>query len=171
MDVDRLKKGHMFTEEYFDRQLETIREIRLSERKFYQKVTDLYAIAFDYNTAASATKAFFALVKNKMHWAVHRHAADGKEFWPSRELARVLDYTDYRNFEQVVVKAKQGSFKSGQRIEDHFVDVTEMNDLPKGAQRAIAVTYLSRYSCADPANVLARRPANMQSETHGFVSS
>ena len=48
MDVDRLKKGHMFTDEYFERQLQQIREIRLSERKFYQKVTDLYATAFDY---------------------------------------------------------------------------------------------------------------------------
>ncbi len=70
---------------------------------------------------------------------IKRQTADGKEFWSSRELARVLDYSDYRNFEQVVAKAKQASFKSGQRIEDHFVDVTEMIDLPKGAQRAIAV--------------------------------
>lgn len=75
MDVDRLKKGHMFTDEYFDRQLETIREIRLSERKFYQKVTDLYATAFDYDSAAATTKTFFAMVQNKMHWAVHRHTA------------------------------------------------------------------------------------------------
>lgn len=75
MDVDRLKKGHMFTDEYFDRQLQLIREIRLSERKFYQKVTDLYATAFDYDQAANATKLFFALVQNKMHWAVHRHTA------------------------------------------------------------------------------------------------
>ncbi len=49
MDVDRLKKGHMFTDEYFDRQLQYIREIRLSERKFYQKITDIYATAFDYD--------------------------------------------------------------------------------------------------------------------------
>lgn len=75
MDADRLKKGHMFTDEYFDRQLELIREIRLSERKFYQKVTDLYACAFDYDAKANTTKAFFALVQNKMHWAVHHHTA------------------------------------------------------------------------------------------------
>jgi hypothetical protein len=75
MDADRLKKGHMFTDEYFDRQLEVIREIRLSERKFYQKVTDLYATAFDYDRAAATTRSFFALVRNKMHWAVHRHTA------------------------------------------------------------------------------------------------
>lgn len=75
MDAERLKKGHMFTDEYFDRQLEVIREIRLSERKFYQKVTDLYATAFDYDATAATTKKFFALVQNKLHWAVHRHTA------------------------------------------------------------------------------------------------
>jgi len=75
MDVDRLKKGHMFTDEYFDRQLAYIREIRLSERKFYQKITDIYATAFDYDKNANTTKKFFQLVQNKMHWAVHRHTA------------------------------------------------------------------------------------------------
>ncbi|MDD4280591.1 MAG: virulence RhuM family protein [Candidatus Sumerlaeales bacterium] len=75
MDVDRLKKGHMFTDEYFERQLQQIREIRLSERKFYQKVTDLYATAFDYDKDAKTTKLFFQTVQNKMHFAVHRHTA------------------------------------------------------------------------------------------------
>lgn len=78
---------------------------------------------------------------------IKRQTSEREEFWSSRDLARVLDYADYRNFEQVIAKAKQASFNSGQRIEDHFVDVTEMIDLPKGAQRAIAVTYLSRYAC------------------------
>ena len=75
MDVDRLKKGHLFTDEYFDRQLAYIREIRLSERKFYQKITDIYATAFDYDKSAATTRAFFKIVQNKMHWAVHRHTA------------------------------------------------------------------------------------------------
>ena len=75
MDSVRLKNGHMFTDEYFDRQLEKIREIRLSERKFYQKVTDLYSTAFDYDKNAKTTRDFFKLVQNKMHWAVHRHTA------------------------------------------------------------------------------------------------
>lgn len=75
MDVERLKKGHMFTDEYFERQLEQIREIRLSERKFYQKVTDLYATAFDYDKDAKTTRLFFQTVQNKMHFAVHRHTA------------------------------------------------------------------------------------------------
>lgn len=75
MDVERLKKGHMFTDEYFERQLQQIREIRLSERKFYQKVTDLYATAFDYDKDAKTTRLFFKTVQNKMHYAVHRHTA------------------------------------------------------------------------------------------------
>lgn len=75
MDKERLKKGHMFTDEYFERQLQYIREIRLSERKFYQKVTDLYATAFDYDKDARATRLFFQMVQNKIHFAVHRHTA------------------------------------------------------------------------------------------------
>ena len=75
MDVERIKKGHMFTDEYFERQLQYIREIRLSERKFYQKVTDIYSTAFDYDKDAQTTKEFFKLVQNKLHFAVHRHTA------------------------------------------------------------------------------------------------
>lgn len=75
MDKGRLKKGHMFTDEYFERQLQAIREIRLSERKFYQKVTDLYSTAFDYDKNSRTTKIFFQTVQNKMHFAVHRHTA------------------------------------------------------------------------------------------------
>ena len=75
MDVERLKKGHTFTNGYFERQLQIIREIRLSERMFYQKVTDLYATAFDYDKDAATTRLFFKMVQNKMHYAVHRHTA------------------------------------------------------------------------------------------------
>lgn len=75
MDVERLKKGTMFTDEYFERQLANIREIRLSERKFYQKITDLYATAFDYDKDAKTTRIFFKTVQNKLHYATHRHTA------------------------------------------------------------------------------------------------
>lgn len=75
MDAERLKKGHMFTDEYFDRQLQLIREIRMSERMFYQKVTDIYATSVDYDPTASTTKTFFKMVQNKLHYAVHRHTA------------------------------------------------------------------------------------------------
>lgn len=75
MDVERIKRGTYLTEKYFDEQLERIREIRASERKFYQKVTDLYATAIDYDRTAAATKRFYATVQNKMHFAIHGHTA------------------------------------------------------------------------------------------------
>lgn len=75
MDDERLKSGHMLTDQYFEEQLQRIREIRLSERKFYQKITDLYATALDYDSSAQATKRFFANVQNKMHFAIHGHTA------------------------------------------------------------------------------------------------
>ncbi len=75
MDEDRLKKGHMFTDDYFDRQLELIRDIRASERKFYQKVTDIYSTAFDYDKNSKTTSLFFQTVQNKLHFAIHRHTA------------------------------------------------------------------------------------------------
>ena len=75
MDVERLKNGGNLTDEFFERQLEKIREIRLSERKFYQKVTDIYATALDYDSSATATKRFFAAVQNKMHFAIHGNTA------------------------------------------------------------------------------------------------
>ena len=74
MDDERLKNGgSVLTVEYFDHLLEQIREIRLSERRFYQKITDIYATALDYDRTAKTTKQFFAKVQNKMHYAVHGH--------------------------------------------------------------------------------------------------
>ena len=75
MDDERLKRGTYLTEKYFDEQLERIREIRASERKFYQKITDLYATAIDYDKNATTTRRFYATVQNKMHYAVHGHTA------------------------------------------------------------------------------------------------
>ena len=76
MDDDRIKAGgSVLTEQYFEEQLQRIREIRLSERKFYQKITDIYATAIDYDITAQATKRFFATVQNKLHWAIHGQTA------------------------------------------------------------------------------------------------
>ncbi len=76
MDVDRLKAGgSVLSEEFFERQLEKVREIRLSERKFYQKITDIYATALDYDPTATATQRFFAAVQNKLHYAIHGQTA------------------------------------------------------------------------------------------------
>ena len=75
MDDERLKRGTYLTDKYFEEQLARVREIRASERKFYQKVTDLYATAVDYDKTAKMTKRFYATVQNKMHFAVHGHTA------------------------------------------------------------------------------------------------
>jgi len=76
MDDERLKQdGSILGKKYFEEQLGRIREIRLSERKFYQKITDIYATAIDYDVTAAATKRFFATVQNKLHWAIHGQTA------------------------------------------------------------------------------------------------
>lgn len=76
MDSQRLKHGGtVLTNEYFEHLLQQIREIRLSERKFYQKITDIYATALDYDKMSKTTRTFFANVQNKLHWAIHRHTA------------------------------------------------------------------------------------------------
>ncbi len=76
MDDERLKRGgSVLSDKYFDEQLQRVREIRLSERKFYQKITDIYATSIDYDVTAQATKRFFATVQNKLHWAIHGQTA------------------------------------------------------------------------------------------------
>lgn len=136
MDKDRLKKGHMFTDEYFERQLQQIREIRLSERKFYQKVTDLYATAFDYDKDATTTKEFFKMVQNKMHYAVHRHTAaeliveraDAKKehmgltTWENAPSGKIIkaDVTIAKNY----LSEKEMSFM--ERLVSLYLDYAEM---------------------------------------------
>ncbi len=76
MDDERLKNdGSILGKKYFEEQLQRIREIRLSERKFYQKITDIYATSTDYDVTAAATQRFFATVQNKLHWAIHGQTA------------------------------------------------------------------------------------------------
>ncbi|KAA0230967.1 DNA damage-inducible protein D [candidate division KSB1 bacterium] len=78
---------------------------------------------------------------------IRRTNEAGAEYWSSRDFAQVLQYNDYRNFEQVIQKARAACFNSGQRLEDHFVEVTEMVEIGSGAKRALKTIYLSRYAC------------------------
>lgn len=75
LDKERLKNGSVFNKDYFETLLEEIREIRASERRFYQKISDIYATAMDYNPDAETTQTFFATVQNKLHFAIHGHTA------------------------------------------------------------------------------------------------
>jgi len=77
---------------------------------------------------------------------IKRIQPSGAEYWSSRDFARVLGYTDYRNFEAVIEKARAACFNSGQRVEDHFVEINEMIEIGKGGQRLVKTVMLSRYA-------------------------
>jgi len=137
MDDERLKNGgSVLTKEYFEKQLEKIREIRMSERKFYQKITDIYATALDYDPAASATKRFFAAVQNKIHYAIYgqtaaeviydRADADkehmGLTSWDGAPTGKIHKY------DVSVAKNYLTEFELGQmqRIVSAYLDMAEM---------------------------------------------
>lgn len=79
--------------------------------------------------------------------SIRRFDPAGSEFWSSRDFAKVLGYADYRNFQSVIESARTACFNSGQRVEDHFVEVTEMIEIGKGGQRSVKTAMLSRYAC------------------------
>jgi hypothetical protein len=141
MDVERLKRGGNLTDEFFERQLEKIREIRLSERKFYQKITDIYATALDYDPTATATKRFFAAVQNKMHYAIHGNTAAevivdradhqeenmGLTSWEGAPKGKIHKY------DVSIAKNYLSEFELGQmqRIVSAYLDMAEMQAMRK----------------------------------------
>lgn len=137
MDVERLKRGgSVLDNQFFERQLEKIREIRLSERKFYQKITDIYATALDYDPSAKATKRFFAAVQNKLHYAIHGntaaeviveradHSKDnmGLTSWEGAPQGKI------HKFDVVIAKNYLSDFELGQmeRIVSAYLDMAEI---------------------------------------------
>jgi hypothetical protein len=141
MDVERLKRGGTLTDEFFERQLEKIREIRLSERKFYQKITDIYSTAMDYDPSATATKRFFAAVQSKMHFAVHGHTAaevikDRNDHTkPNMGLTTWEDSPDgkIQRYDVSVAKNYLSDFELAQmqRIVSAYLDMAEMQAMRK----------------------------------------
>jgi hypothetical protein len=141
MDSERLKHGGNLTDAFFERQLEKIREIRLSERKFYQKITDIYATALDYDPSATATKRFFAAVQNKMHYAVHGQTAAevivdradhekqnmGLTTWEGAPAGKIHRY------DVSIAKNYLSDFELGQmqRIVSAYLDMSEMQAMRK----------------------------------------
>jgi len=136
MDDERLKNGgSILTEKYFDQLLERIREIRISERRFYQKITDIYATSVDYDKTAAATRRFFASVQNKMHYAVHGHTAAeliyeradaekehmGLTTWADAPDGKILksDVSVAKNYLQ------EAEMRSLERIVSAYLDVAE----------------------------------------------
>jgi hypothetical protein len=166
MDDERIKAGgSILTEQYFEEQVQRIREIRLSERKFYQKVTDIYATAIDYDVTAQATQRFFAMVQNKLHWAIHGqtaaeviyHRADaskdqmGLTSWKDAPLGKI------QKFDVVVAKNYLSESEMAQlsRLVNAYLDVAE--DM---AQRKMPMTMqdwetrLNRFIAATDREVL-----------------
>ncbi|MCD6388976.1 MAG: virulence RhuM family protein [Desulfobulbaceae bacterium] len=141
MDVERLKHGGNLTDEFFERQLEKIREIRLSERKFYQKITDIYATALDYDPSATATKRFFAAVQNKMHYAIHGNTAaevivdraDHKKKNMGLTCWDGAPKTKIHKYDVSIAKNYLSGFELGQmqRIVSAYLDMAEMQAMRK----------------------------------------
>jgi hypothetical protein len=131
MDTERLKQGGTLTDEFFERQLEKIREIRLSERKFYQKITDIYATALDYDSSATATKRFFAAVQNKMHYAVHGQTA----------AEVIVDRADHRR-ENMGLTTWEGAPKGKIHRYDVSIAKNYLTDFELGQLQRIVSAYL-----------------------------
>ncbi len=136
MDDERLKNGgSILTEQYFEEQLQRIREIRLSERKFYQKITDIYATAIDYDINASATKRFFATVQNKLHWAIHGQTASEVIYTRADAGKEHMGLTTWKDaphgkiqkFDVSVAKNYLSEFEMGQlqRLVSAYLDIAE----------------------------------------------
>ena len=141
LDKKRMENGSFLNEDYFERLLEEIREIRLSERRFYQKVTDIYSTSLDYNRDAPTTKDFFAKVQNKLHFAIHgktaaeliKERADstkenmGLTSWGNSPTGKILksDVSIAKNY------LKEDELKSLGRIVNAYLDLAEERALRK----------------------------------------
>jgi len=145
MDDERLKSGSILTNKYFEEQLQRVREIRLSERKFYQKITDIYATSIDYDVTATATKRFFSTVQNKLHWAIHGHTAAelivGRADAEKQNMG-LTTWTDapkgkIQKFDVAVAKNYLTEFEMGQleRLVNAYLDIAELQ-----AERKIPMT-------------------------------
>jgi len=136
MDDERLKNdGTILGKKYFEEQLQRIREIRLSERKFYQKITDIYATSIDYDLSAESTKRFFATVQNKLHWAIHGQTAAEVIFDRANHQTENMGLTTWKDapkgkiqkFDVVVAKnyLTENEMQQLQRLVSAYLDIAE----------------------------------------------
>jgi hypothetical protein len=125
MDTERLKKASQFDTVFFERQLQNIREIRLSERMFYQKVTDIYATSVDYDPSASTTIKFFKIVQNKLHYAVHRHTASELIIERANSEKDYMGLTNWTDFPKGKIQ------KYDVTIAKNYLTVEEINFLER----------------------------------------
>lgn len=123
LDKRRLENGQVFDESYFDHLLDEIREIRSSERRFYQKITDIYATSVDYSADAATTQQFFATVQNKLHYAIHGHTAAEVIMLRANHEKEHMGLTSWRN-------APKGKIvKSDVSVAKNYLSKEELQDL------------------------------------------
>lgn len=123
LDKRRLENGQVFDESYFDHLLDEIREIRSSERRFYQKITDIYATSVDYSADAATTQQFFATVQNKLHYAIHGHTAAEVIMLRANHEKEHMGLTSWRN-------APRGKIvKSDVSVAKNYLSKEELQDL------------------------------------------
>lgn len=123
LDKDRLINGQIFDQDYFDHLISEIQEIRASERRFYQKITDIYATAVDYDVNSQITKDFFAMVQNKMHYAVHGNTAAEVIMARADHTKQNMGLTSWRN-------APDGKIvKADVSIAKNYLSMDEMQEL------------------------------------------
>ena len=125
LDKERLKNGAYLSENYFDELLAEIREIRASERKFYQKITDIYATAFDYNVDSPTTKTFFAIVQNKLHFAIHGNTAAELIMKRADSEKNYMGLTTWKN------SPKGKVIKTDVTIAKNYLNVQEIKSLDR----------------------------------------
>jgi len=124
IDKERLKNdGSILTKEYFEKLLEDIREIRLSERKFYQKITDIYATSIDYDSTAKSTKDFFATIQNKLHWAIHGQTAAEVIVERANAKKPYMGLTSWEKFPDGKIQKYDVS------IAKNYLDIKELSNL------------------------------------------
>ena len=127
MDDERLKNdGSILTKKYFEEQLERIREIRLSERKFYQKITDIYATSIDYDVTAMATKRFFATVQNKLHWEIHGQTAAEMIFSRADAEREKMGLTTWKDAPKGKIQKSDVSVAKNYLTEDEVFQLSRM---------------------------------------------
>ena len=166
MDDERLKNdGSILGKKYFEEQLQRIREIRLSERKFYQKITDIYATSIDYDVTAAATQRFFASVQNKLHWAIHGQTAAEVIFSRADAAKDRMGLTSWKDapngkiqkFDVVVAKnyLTEDEMAQLQRLVSAYLDLAEdmaLREIPMSMQDW--ETRLNRFIAATDREIL-----------------
>jgi len=166
MDDERLKNdGSILGKKYFEEQLQRIREIRLSERKFYQKITDIYATSIDYDVSAAATQRFFATVQNKLHWAIHGQTAAELIFSRADAAKDRMGLTTWKDapsgkiqkFDVVVAKnyLTEDEIAQLQRLVSAYLDLAEdmaLREIPMSMQDW--ETRLNRFIAATDREIL-----------------